>query len=109
MLMHGCFPRLTHVLFRAIVPYSALLMKIFYRKSIYKLERAVGCMSVRISVSMAAVSVAEVWTDQLRAASLHFWGSAILCHKRIVTMTKVYIASNNMHLEIIRFRKKYRL
>ena len=32
----------------------------------YKLKRAVGCMSIRIIVRM---SVAAVWTDQLCAAS----------------------------------------
>ena len=34
------------------------------------------------------------------------FGEVLLCpHKRIGTMTKVYIASNNIHVEIIRFPK----
>ena len=34
-------------------------------------------------------------------------GEVLRCpHKRIVTITKVYIAKNNIHVEIIRFRKK---
>ena len=41
-----------------------------------------------------------VSTDQLCAASLRFLGKQ---HHRIVTMTKVYIASNNIHVEIILF------
>ena len=33
--------------------------------------------------------------------------NAVRCpHKRIVTITKVYIARNNIHVELIRFRKK---
>ena len=34
-------------------------------------------------------------------------GEVLRCpHKRIVTITKVYIARNNIHVELIRFRKK---
>ena len=40
-------------------------------------------------------------------ASLTNFGDLLRCpHKRIVTITKVYIATNNIHVEIIRFRKK---
>ena len=43
---------------------------------------------------------AAVSTDQLCAAS--FFGEVLLYqHQRILTMTKVYIASNNIHVEII--------
>ena len=43
-----------------------------------------------------------MWTNQLCVASL--FGEVLLYqHQRIITMTKVYIASNNIHLEIIRF------
>ena len=39
-------------------------------------------------------------------ASLTYFGDLLHCpHKRIVTITKVYIATNNIHVEIIRFRK----
>ena len=39
-----------------------------------------------------------------RAASLTYFGEVLLCpHKRIVTITKVYITRNNIHMEIIRF------
>ncbi len=42
-----------------------------------------------------------------RAASFTYFGEVLLCpHKRIVTITKVYIARNNIHVELIRFRKK---
>ena len=38
------------------------------------------------------------------AASFTYFGEVLHCpHKRIVTITKVYIARNNIHLEIIRF------
>ena len=43
---------------------------------------------------------------QLRAASFTYFGEVLRCpHKRIVTVTKVYIAKNNIHVETIRFRK----
>ena len=39
-------------------------------------------------------------------ASLTYFGDLLRCpHKRIVTLTKVYIATNNIRVEIIRFRK----
>ena len=41
-----------------------------------------------------------------RAASFTYFGEVLRCpHKRIVTITKVYIARNNIHVELIRFRK----
>ena len=40
-------------------------------------------------------------------ASLTYFGDLLRCpHKRIVIITKVCIAPNNIHVEIIRFRKK---
>ena len=43
-------------------------------------------------------------------ASLTYFGDLLHCpHKRIVTITKVYIATNNIHVEIVRFRKNDRL
>ena len=39
-----------------------------------------------------------------RAASFTYFGEGLRCpHKRIVTITKVYIARNTIHVEIIRF------
>ena len=39
-------------------------------------------------------------------ASLTYFGDLLRCpHKRIVTITKVYIATNNIHVKIKRFRK----
>ena len=41
-----------------------------------------------------------------RAASFTYFGEVLRCpHKCIVTITKVYIARNNIHVELIRFRK----
>ena len=41
-----------------------------------------------------------------RAASFTYFGEVLCCpHKRIVTITKVYIARNNIHVELIRFLK----
>ncbi len=38
---------------------------------------------------------------------IFFFAEVLRCpHKRIVTITKVYIARNNIHVELIRFRKK---
>ena len=43
--------------------------------------------------------------SQQRAASFTYFGEVSRCpHKRIVTTTKVYIARNNIHVEILRFR-----
>ena len=40
-------------------------------------------------------------------ASFTYFGEVLRCpHKRIVTITEVYIARNNIHVEIIRFRKE---
>ena len=42
-----------------------------------------------------------------RAASFTYFGEVLRCpHKRIVTITKVYIARNNIHVGLMRFRKK---
>ena len=39
-------------------------------------------------------------------ASLTYFGDLLRCpHKRIVTITKVYIATNNIHVKIVRFRE----
>ena len=46
------------------------------------------------------------------SSSLHLvrFGQLLRCaHKRIVSIMKVYIERNNMQVELIRFRKKYRL
>ena len=43
-----------------------------------------------------------LWTNHLCVASL-FGEMLLYRHQRIVTMTKVYIASNNLPVEIIRF------
>ena len=41
-----------------------------------------------------------------RAASFTYFGEVLRCpHKRIVAITKVYIARNTIHMEIIRFHK----
>ena len=64
------------------------------------------CPSVSVSVRSGGV-------DRLatrRFASLTYFVEVLRCpHKRIATITKVYIASNNEHVEIIRFGKNYRL
>ena len=42
-----------------------------------------------------------------RLVTLTYFAEVLRCpHKRIVTITKVYIAKNNIHVELIRFRKK---
>ena len=41
-----------------------------------------------------------------RAASFTYFGELLRCpHECIITNTKVYIARNNIHVELIRFRK----
>ena len=47
-----------------------------------------------------------------RVLSLHsvLFGQLLCCaHQRIVNIMKLYIESNNIQVELIRFRKKYRL
>ena len=40
-------------------------------------------------------------------ASLTYFEDLLHCpHKHIVTIAKVYMATNNIHVEIVRFRKK---
>ena len=57
-----------------------------------------GCVGVCLWISWKFVS------SQLRAASFTYFGEVLRCpHKSIVTITKVYIARNNIHVEIIRF------
>ena len=65
-------------------------------------------INLRTSRDCLCVSVAA---GQLRlchrAALFTYFGEVLHCpHKRIVTITKVYIARNNIHVELIRFRKK---
>ncbi len=40
---------------------------------------------------------------------IQFALASCCAHKRIVNIMKVYIERNNMHVELIRFRKQYRL
>ena len=81
--------------------------KQFFNQNSYlyiNLRRSRDCLwvSVRSGVDSLEVCV----TSQLRAASFIYFGEVLRCpHKRIVTITKVYIARNNIHMEIIRFRK----
>ena len=66
-------------------------------------------LRVRPSVAMSVLSgvdSVEVCVNQRRAASFTYFGEVLLCpHKRIVTITKVYIARNNIHVAVIRLRK----
>ena len=47
--------------------------------------------------------------SQLRASFTYFEPLLRCAHKRIVNIMKVYIKRNNIQVELIRFRKKYRL
>ena len=51
--------------------------------------------------------VVALW--QLRASFTYFEDLLRFPHKRIVTVTKVYIARSNMQVQFIRFHQKYRL
>ena len=65
------------------------------------LRRSRDCLSVRGFVCPVRVGLCH------RAASFTYFGEVLCCpHKRIVTITEVHIARNNIHLEVIRFRKK---
>ena len=69
-------------------------------------EPLVVCPSVPVCVRSGGLDRSAT----RRFASLTYFGEVLLCpNKRIVTMTKVYIASNNIHVEIIRSRKSYPL
>ena len=63
-------------------------------------------LSERLGVCpFVSVSVRSGGVDRLAMRCFTF-AELLLCpHKCIVTMTKVYIASNNKHVEIRRFRK----
>ena len=57
-----------------------------------------------ICVSVAAGRCGLFCSLFVRAASFTYFGEVLRCpHKRIVTITKVYIARNAIHVEIIRF------
>ena len=61
---------------------------------------AFGCPSRTVCVCVAGVCLCN------RAASFTYFGEVLRCpYKRIVTITKVNIARNNIHVELIRFRK----
>ena len=46
-------------------------------------------------------------TFLFQVTNIYFAVQVLRCpHKRIVTITKVYIARNNIHVELIRFRKE---
>ena len=64
------------------------------------LRRSRDCLSVRGFVCPVRVGLCH------RAASFTYSGEVLRCpHKRIVTITKEYIATNNIHVQSIRFRK----
>ena len=46
-----------------------------------------------------------MWVCVSYTIHLHFWDLLRYTHKRISTIAKVYIATNNIHVEIIRFGK----
>ena len=52
-----------------------------------------------------------MYVCQLNSLNLLLLGSCYAGHiyKRIVNIMKMYIERNNMHVELIRFHKKYRL
>ena len=50
-----------------------------------------------------------VCVRQLRASFTSFGQLLRSAHKRIVNIMEVYIERNNMQVELIRFRKQYRL
>ena len=66
------------------------------------LRRSRDCLCVSVAASRSVlVCLCH------RAASFTYFGEVLRCpHKRIVTVTKVYIARNNIHGELIRFHKK---
>ena len=76
-------------------------------QSIYKFKKARDCLWASQPVWVSCLWIRwKFVSSQLRAASFTYFGEVFRCpHKRIVTITKVYIASNNIHVEIIRFRK----
>ena len=68
---------------------------------------AAGCRLQAAGCRLQAAG-RSLWTNQLCVASLRFLGEMLLYqHQRIVTMTKVYIASNNLPVDIIRFHTIY--
>ena len=78
--------------------------------SIYKFKK-VTCLPLGVrrgrpaGVGVCGVDSLDVSVkSQLRADSFTYFGEVLRCpHKRIITITKVYIARNNIHMEIIRF------
>ena len=61
------------------------------------------------------IAVGRLWISLWLAlwqlcSSFTYFGDLLRCpHKRIVTITKVYIARNNTQVQFIRFHQKYRL
>ena len=65
-----------------------------YKVTIEKVDRVCVCACVCVRLSLHSVRFGQL----LRCA-----------HKRIVNSMKVYIERKNIQVELIRFRKKYRL
>ena len=57
----------------------------------------------------ARVCVLCVFDSQLPVQITYFGQLLSYAHKRIADIMKVYIETNNMHVELIRFRNKCRL
>ena len=65
-----------------------------------------GCVGVWVCgcVGVWVCGCVGVWVCGFVSLRCFIFGEVLRCpHKRIITITKVYIARNNIHLEMIRF------
>ena len=93
-----------------ITPFlQSFIIKIHSMFCSYFLMSLTGYVYIRRSRDGSAIwrwMCACVRVYQILASFSSLWAAA---HKRIVNIMKVYIERNNMQVELIRFRKKYRL
>ena len=83
-LLGHCF-HYEHIITSFIATHTSGLLCIYIN-----LRRSRDCLSVAVWICLCH-----------RAASFTYFGEVLRCpHKRIVTITKVYIARNNIHVEL---------
>ncbi len=68
------------------------------------LRRSRDCLCMSVAAGRPVWVILSCVCLRHRAASFTYYGKMLRCpHKRIVTITKVYIARNTIYVEIIRF------
>ncbi len=90
-----------------LVTFDSLKWKYSFATHSALLTKLGSLLYVRCRRRSAKSTAVSNKTFLFQVTNIYLFSEVLRCpHKRIVTITKVYIARNNIHVELIRFRKK---